>query len=119
VTRKLSFRNTYTDAIWSENALRPAERLVALAYAKYAGAKDYQTGEAYPDDVAWVDWRTLSTITGIRSRDTLSKTTKALCETGWMTQIEPARQHRTPRYKLHVPARPDVRFSVICNDETA
>lgn len=76
------FRDRYTDAVWGVNALRPNERLVALAYAKYAGAKDN------PDDVSWVTWPTLSTMTGIRSKDALNRAVRGLVESGWMTCIQ-------------------------------
>ena len=115
-----TFRTRYTDAVWGENALRPAERLVALAYVKYAGAKDPRTHEKAPDDIAWVEWVTLSTMTGIRSKTALSRTMKALVEAGWMEQIEPARQHRAPRYQLTIPADPEVRVRYLyADDETA
>lgn len=97
------FRDRYADAVWGHNALRPNERLVALAFAKYAGAKDN------PDDVSWVTWTTLSTMTGIRSKDALNRAVKGLLEAGWMTEIEARRQHRAPRYKLLIPTDPEVR----------
>lgn len=114
-----TFRTRYADAVWGENALRAPERLVALAYVKYAGARDPRTGEKADDDVAWIDWQTLATMTGIRSRDTLSKTTQALIAAGWMEQVEPARQHRSPRYRLTIPSRPELRLIVHVDSETA
>lgn len=114
-----SFRARYADAVWSENALRAPERLVALAYAKYAGARDPRTRDKADEDVSWIDWQTLSTMTGIRSRDTLSKTTQALIGAGWMEQVEPARQHRSPRYRLTIPSRPELRMIVHVDSETA
>lgn len=106
-----SFRARYSDAVWKPNALRPVEKLVALTYARYAGAKDPRTGEQADDDVSWVDSVTLSDQTGIRSRDTMHRALRALEDAGWLTQIEAARQHRSPRYRLTIPDRPDVRFS--------
>lgn len=104
------FRDRYTDAIWEPNALRPNEVLVALAYAKYAGAKDPTTGTRADDDVAWVDWSTLSDMTGIRSKTGLSRATKALIDAGWMTRVAAHRQHRSPRYRLTIPNNPEVRL---------
>ena len=92
-------RDHYREAIWKPNALRPNEKLVALAYAEYAGQ----------EDVSWVTWTTLSDMTGMRSKVTLSAATKGLVDAGWMTMIEPARQHRSPRYKLTIPDNPEVR----------
>lgn len=121
MTRKkaATFRSRYSDAIWEPNALRPNEKLVALTYARYAGAKDPRNGDTADEDVAWVDWITLSEHTGIRSRDGLNRATRGLIDAGWMHQIEAARQHRSPRYRLTIPANPDVRLTVICDDETA
>jgi hypothetical protein len=113
------FRDRYTDAVWAPNALRPNEILVALAYIKYAGAKDPGCGERAPENIAWVEWTTLSNMTGIRSRTGLSRAIKGLVHAGWMTQIEPARQHRAPRYELTIPPDPGVRFRYLSEDVTA
>ncbi|GAA4075664.1 hypothetical protein ACFFOS_27460 [Nocardioides kongjuensis] len=113
-----TFRSRYSDAIWAPNALRPNEKLVALTYIRYAGAKDPRTGEIADDDVSWVDSVTLAEHTGIRSRDTLHRALKALVEAGWMVQIEAARQYRSPRYRLTIPDRPDVRFTYTCDADT-
>lgn len=120
MSRSKPFRNTYTDALWAENALRPNELLVALVYAKYAGAKDGRTGELADPDVSWVEWGTLASQTKIRSRDALNRATKGLVAAGWMHQVEAARQHRSPRYKLTIPARPELRLTIVIDDaETA
>lgn len=111
------FRDQYTDALWAPNALRPNEILVALAYAKYAGARDPKTREKAPDDVAWVEWSTLSTMTGIRSRDALWRATRGLLDAGWMKQAEAARQHRAPRYLLTIPINPEVRHTYLCDED--
>lgn len=115
------FRDRYTDAVWGPNCLRPNEVLVALAYVKYAGAKDPTTGEKSPEDVAWVNWSTLSDMTGIRSKTALSRATTALVDAGWMTQIAPARHHRSPRYTLTIPDNPEVRVRYLSDyrDEDA
>lgn len=112
-----TFRTRYTDAVWGENALRPNEVLVALVYAKYAGAKDFRTGELADPDVSWVEWGTLARETKIRSRDALNRATKGLVAAGWMHQIEAARQHRAPRYRLTIPARPDLRLTVVVDEQ--
>lgn len=115
---KKTFRARYSDAVWAPNALRPMEKIVALTYARYAGAKDPRTGEVADEDVAWVDQITLSEHTGIRSRDSIHRTLRALIDAGWMQQIEGARQHRSPRYRLTIPANPDVRFTYTCDTDT-
>lgn len=114
-----SFRSRYMDALWDENALRPNEMLVALAYAKYAGAYDARTKERAPDDIAWVAWVELSERTKIRSKDALNRAVKGLVEAGWMEQIEGRKQHRAPRYRLTIPTNPEVRLTVVCEDQTA
>lgn len=114
------FRTRYTDAIWDNNALRPNEVLVALVYAKYAGAKDYQTGQTADPDISWVAWVELSERTKIRSKDALNRAVKGLVEAGWMHQVEGRKQHRAPRYRLTIPANPQVRLAVVvCDEETA
>ena len=108
--RKRWFRDDYRTALWKPNALRPNEVLVGLAYAEYAGSKDD------PDsDLSWVAWTTLSDMTGIRSKATISSAIKGLVNAGWMTQIEPARQHRSPRYRLTIPDKPEVRHLYLCD----
>lgn len=98
------FRDTYADAVWGPNALRPLEVLVALAYARFAGDR------TDPDnDVSWVTWTTLSELTGIRSKDALNRAIHGLVDGGWMVQVEPPRQHYSPRYRLVIPPNPEVR----------
>lgn len=99
------FRDTYREALWQPNALRPNEVLVGLAYAEYAGQ----------EDVAWVAWTTLSDMTGMRSRTTISAAIRGLVDAGWLVQIEPARQHKSPRYRLTIPTNPDVRHLYLCD----
>lgn len=118
MTRKqASFRSRYSDAVWARNALRPNEKLIALTFIKYAGAKDPKTKEPAPDDVAWVDWITLSDHTGIRSRDGINRAIRGLTDAGWIRQIAPARQHRSPRYKLLIPNDPGVRYTYVCDEQ--
>lgn len=115
--KKDTFRARYSDAVWAPNALRPNEKLIALTYVRYAGAKDPRTGEIADDDVAWVDQGTLSEHTGIRSRDSITRALKGLVDAGWLVLIAPARQYRSPRYRLVIPASPDVRFTYTCDPD--
>lgn len=101
-------RDGWVAAVWDSAQLTPTERLVAMAYARYA----------FDSDVAWVAWARLSQMTGIRSKATLSKATKGLVEAGWLVQVEKARQHRSPRYRLVVPEG-DVRHSYAESAEVA
>lgn len=93
-------RDGYVAAVWESKQLTTQERIVAMAYADHA--KD--------GDVAWVHWPRLSERTGIRAKSTLWKVTKALVAAGWLVQVEKARQHRSPRYRLVVPEA-DVRHT--------
>lgn len=108
------FKDRYTEAVWGENALRPNEVLVALAYARHAGARD--NGNTTPEDVSFVTWVRLSTLTGIRSKDALNRAVKGLVDAGWMTPFEARRQHRAPRYKLTIPTNPEVRHTYHSDD---
>lgn len=103
------FRDRYVEAVWAPNALRPNETVTALAYARFAGAND--NGTPVPEDVAWVTWTVLSTMTGIRSKDALNRAVRGLIEAGWMVPIESRRQHRSPRYRLVIPTNPEVRHT--------
>jgi hypothetical protein len=109
------FKDTYAEAVWGENVLRPNEKLVALAYARHAGAKD--NGTKVDDDVSFVTWVRLSTMTGIRSKDALNRAMKGLIESGWLMPHEARRQHRAPRYKLTIPTNPDVRITYLSDHD--
>lgn len=108
------FRDTYTEAVWSSTDLKPAEKLVALTYGQHAGAP-----KPKPDsDVSWVTWPRLSERTGIRSKTTLSKIVRSLEAKGWFELVEGKRQHKSPRYRLLIPASPEVQFLNVWNDGT-
>lgn len=103
------FRDTYADAVRDCGyALRPNEKLVALVYAEHAGDPSKPL-----NDIAWVSWGRLSEQTGIRSKDALNRAVRHLEKRGWLTQVEPRRQHRSPRYRLAVPTEPEVRETYI------
>lgn len=85
-------RAQWRDAVW-ESDLEPMQKLVALAFEKYAG-----TGI----DEVWVSWPELMRLTGL-SRDTVNRALKVLGPAGWLVVIERARQHRSARYALRIP----------------
>lgn len=85
-------RDTWLDAIWNCPDVKPNERAVAYAYARYAGSAD----------VTWCPWDELKRRTGIRSRDALSRAISGLIEAGWIVEVERARQHYSARYRLAV-----------------
>lgn len=103
------FRDTYADAVWECASLRPIEKIVALTYAQHAGAPKPK-GDS---DVSWVVWRRLSQLTGIRSKTTLSKVTRALEAAGWLVLVEEKKQHKSPRYRLVIPESPEVRETYV------
>jgi hypothetical protein len=87
-------RDVWFDAIWGCQALKPNERIVAYVFARYAGKLT----------VTWCAWDELRRRTGIKSRDGISRAIHGLIDSGWMTEIEKARQHRSARYELTIPA---------------
>lgn len=106
------FRDEYVQAIWECDVLRPNEILVALAYADHAGDPENPS-----NDISWVVWRRLSQRTGIRSKDGLSRALKGLVDAGWLELAEEKRQHRSPRYRLLIPAEPEVRQTYDCETD--
>jgi len=106
------FRDLYAAAVWDCEALRPNEKLVALVYADHAGDP-----ENPGNDVAWVVWRRLSGRTGIRSKTALSNALKGLQAAGWLVLIEGRKQHYSPRYRLVIPERPEVRETYVWDGE--
>jgi hypothetical protein len=103
------FRDTYADAVWECASLRPIEKIVALTYAQHAGAPKPKADS----DVSWVVWRRLSQLTGIRSKTTLSKVTRALEAAGWLVLVEEKKQHKSPRYRLVIPESSEVRETYV------
>lgn len=106
------FRDQYVDAVWESDSLRPNEVLVALVYADHAGDPDKPS-----NDVAWVSWPRLSQRTGIRSKDALSRALRGLEKAGWLVLVEKGKQHRSPRYRIAVPERPEVREAYVWDGE--
>jgi hypothetical protein len=104
-TRKVWYRDVYAEAVWSSEALSQCEKLVALAYADHAGKGD--------GSKVWVTWARLSERTGIRSQTTLNRALRGLIATGWLVEVEGRRQHRSPRYRLVIPANPEVRHTYV------
>lgn len=86
-------RDVWLDALWDAEGLKPNERVVAYAYARYAGRRD----------VSWCSWDELRRRTGIRSRDAISRALAGLIGAGWLTEVSKARQHYSARYRLTIP----------------
>jgi hypothetical protein len=89
-------RDVFAREVWA-SSLRPNQRLVALAYADHAADQDH----------AWVTYPRLMERTGL-SRDAVSRALEGLRVAGWLAVKEPARQQRSARYWLRVPAQPSV-----------
>lgn len=103
------YRDQYADAVRDCGyALRPNEKLVALVYADHAGDP-----EKPGNDVAWVSWPRLSEQTGIRSKDALNRAVRHLEKRGWLVLAEGRRQHKSPRYRIAIPANPEVRETYV------
>jgi biotin operon repressor len=90
---QLTARLRWRDAIWEAPDLRPLQRLVALAYEKYAGNG--------VNDV-WVSGEELRRVTGV-SRSTANDALRALEAAGWLVVVRKATQHYSTRYRLVVP----------------
>lgn len=86
-------RDVWFDAIWADRAPKPNERIVAYVFARYAGKLK----------VTWCTWDELRRRTGIKSRDGISRAISGLIDSGWLKEIEKARQHRSARYELTIP----------------
>jgi hypothetical protein len=87
-------RDAWLDALWEAEPVKPNERVVAYAYARYAGS----------GDISWCSWDELRKRTGIRSRDAISRAVSGLVDGGWLFEVERARQHYSTRYRLTIPA---------------
>lgn len=86
-------RDAWLDAQFDDASLKPNERVVAYAYARYAGASDR----------TWCSWNELKKRTGIKSWDTISKAITGLVNGGWLVETEKARQHQSTIYRLSMP----------------
>jgi hypothetical protein len=86
-------QDQWLDAMWEQPALKPNERAVAYAYARYAGGGETTS----------CTWDELKRRTGIRSRDALSRAIFGLVTAGWLVKVEAARQHYSVRYQLAIP----------------
>lgn len=106
-----AFRYRYADAVWAAPALKPNEKLVALVYARFVDVDEDAT-----NDVAWVTWRRLSELTGIRSKDALNRALVGLRNAGWLDQLEGPKQHNAPLYRLTIPDNPEVRETYSWDD---
>lgn len=86
-------RHVWRDHVWEAAGLTPTERLVALAFEKYASS-----------DRVWVTQPELTRITGLKRTAALNAV-RALQRLGWLELVEKAQQHRAPRYQLSLPVR--------------
>jgi hypothetical protein len=86
-------RELWLDAIWEDPDVKPNERTVAYAYARFAG------GGA----TSWCSWDQLRRRTGIKSRDAIWRALSGLVDAGWLSMVDRPRQHRSAVYRLTVP----------------
>lgn len=86
-------RDRWLDELWDRPDVKPNERVVAYAYARFAG----------DGDVSWCVWEELRRRTGIKSRDALARALAGLKDNGWLKEVEKARQHYSARYRLTIP----------------
>lgn len=77
-----------------QSDLTSTQRLVAREYADYLA----DGGET------WVTWKTLQANTNL-SHGAVALAVKVLTSSGWLVEIEPARQHYSARYRLALPAQ--------------
>jgi hypothetical protein len=103
VAQSVSPRQAWQDAVWEDPDLTTHERLVALAFAKYAGSGM---------DSVWIARAELVRITKM-SRTKAIASIRTLEAQGWLVETEPSRQHKSTRYRLVQPVRgmPDVPLS--------
>lgn len=87
-------RDLWLDAIWENEGLKPNERAVAFAYARFAGK----------EDATWCSWAELARRTGIKSKDAIWRAVSGLVAGGWLVQVQKPRQHRSAVYRLTCPA---------------
>lgn len=84
-------RHVWRDHVWDDSGLTPTERLVALAFEKYASA-----------ELVWVSQPELMRITGLKRTAALNSV-RSLQRLGWLELVEKQQQHRAPRYRLTLP----------------
>ena len=81
----------WAEAIWASN-FKPAEKLVALAYADHARDKRQ----------AWLSYQRLVQRTGY-SRSSCAAAVRVLREAGWLRVVDKGRQHHSTVYELTTP----------------
>jgi hypothetical protein len=81
-------RYVWRNALFA-STLRPAERLVALAFEQYMNGKSAS---------AWPSKKTLALATGLSDR-TVQSALHGLVEGGWLEVAAPASQHRPTTYR--------------------
>lgn len=86
-------RDEWLDAMWDAVSLTPNQRAVAYAFFRYAGKKG----------VTWCPWKELHRRTGIKSRDGISRAIHGLLDSGWLLEVDRARQYYSARYLLIIP----------------
>lgn len=91
-------RDLYAEAVWCSAALKPVQKLVALAYADHA--RD--------GDTAWLSYERLAERTGL-ARSTAAAALRQLVDAGWLVCVERGRQHRASRYRLELPQQSESR----------
>ncbi len=88
-------RNVWRDAVWS-STLSATDKLVAFAYGAHAG-KGLRG--------VWVAPELLRSMTSL-GKTAINGSLRRLEAAGWLVVVERARQHRSTRYALTVPATP-------------
>lgn len=88
-------RQMWRDEIWNADGLTASQKLVALVFEKFAGRG---VGSVFATRAELIRLTSLS-------RTTVIACVKALVERGYLVEVEPARQHRSTRYRLETPRR--------------
>lgn len=104
-----SFWKSWKASIW-ESSLSSSARFIAMQFLDFMGADGAVVGRYGPNS-SWVANEELTRRTGYASPSTLSSARQALTEGGWLREVEPSRQHRTPVYVLELPQASDERMS--------
>ena len=87
-------RQEWTDGIWEDLKMSANQKLVAHAFAKYAGNGIERVSVARSE---------LQRITGL-SRSTIIKCAHALESAGWLLEVEKPRQNYSTTYRLAIPS---------------